>query len=116
MKSQQVCEEEMKVLWSQLAGEAREILAQARAYRTKTVETAKANAEYLKQILPEYKKRPKLVLQKIYNDAVEQILENADEKMIIQPSDTSAGREIRVMLNRDPAIKKKNSTKNSTQD
>ncbi|GAG18227.1 unnamed protein product, partial [marine sediment metagenome] len=50
-----------ELLWSQLAGAAQEKIARARAYRTKVVETARANAEYFQKLLPEYRKRPKLV-------------------------------------------------------
>ena len=80
---------------------------QARAYRTKVVEDARADAEYLHKILPEYRKRPKLVLQKIYQDAVQYVLDNADDKMIIPPSQGAQGREIRVILGKDPALKSK---------
>lgn len=78
-------------------------IAQARAYRKKVVETTKANADYLKQILPEYRKRPKLVIQNIYQDAIRYVLNNADENIIIG----SVGNEIRLILSRDPAIKPK---------
>jgi len=102
-----ITEQEEELLWSQLAGAAQEKIAQARAYRTKVVEIARANAEYLQKILPEYRKRPKLVIQKIYQDAIEHVLDNADEKMIIQPTEGTKGREIRILLNRDPTIKPK---------
>jgi len=98
-------------LWSQLAGKAQEQIADARAYRTQVVENARANADYLSRILPEYRKYPKLVIQRIYNDAIEQILGNADEKIVIQPGQTTAGNEIRVLVNRDPAIKAKSESK-----
>jgi len=100
-------QEQQELLWSQLAGQAQEQIAQARAYRTRVVETARANAEYLQNLLPEYRKRPELVIQKIYQDAVEQVLNNADEKMIIQPTEGAKGREIRILLNRDPSLKPK---------
>jgi membrane protease subunit HflK len=103
-------EQQQEPLWSQLAGRAQEKIADARAYRTKVVETARANAEYLRRILPEYRKRPELVVQRIYKDAIEEILENADEKIVIQPAQTGAETEIRVMVNRDPAIKPKSGT------
>jgi regulator of protease activity HflC (stomatin/prohibitin superfamily) len=104
--------EEKELLWSQLAGQAQEKIAGARAYRTKVVETAKANAEYLQKLLPEYRKRPELVVQKIYQDAIEYVLNNVDEKIIIQPAEEGAlGREIRVLLNRDPTIKLKSEEK-----
>jgi membrane protease subunit HflK len=98
-------EQQMELLWSQLAGVAQEKIAQARAYRTKVVETAKANAEYLQKLLPEYRKRPDLVIQEIYQDAIETVLNNADEKMIIQPTEGTKGREIRILISRDPALK-----------
>jgi len=94
-------------VWDQAAGEAQERIAQSRAYRTKIVEAARANAEYLQQILPQYRERPALVVQKIYQDAIEYILDNVDEKMIIQPSKNAKGKELRVLLNRDPATKSK---------
>jgi membrane protease subunit HflK len=94
-----------KQMWDRVAGQGRQTLSEARAYRTKVVEDAKASAEYLEQILPEYKKRPKLVIQKIYQDAVSEVLDNAKEKMIIQPSDKVKNKELRIMINRDPAIK-----------
>jgi membrane protease subunit HflK len=103
-------EQTRELLWSQLAGTAREKIAAARTYRTEVVERARANADYLESILPEYRQRPKLVLQKIYLDALEQILgNNPDEKFVVQTSDRTKGTEIRVLLNRDPTIKKKKS-------
>jgi regulator of protease activity HflC (stomatin/prohibitin superfamily) len=104
-------QDEQELLWSQLAGEGREIIAEAKAYRTKTVESAKANAEYLQKILPEYQKRPKLVIQDIYQEAIEYVLNNADEKMIIQPAKGIKGKELRVLINKDPAIKPKSEEK-----
>ena len=102
-----VSEQEKELLWAQVAGQAAEIIAQAQAYRTKVVEVAKANAQYLREILPEYHKHPELVVQRIYLDAIEYILDNADEKMVIQPTEGVKGREIRVLINRDPTIKPK---------
>jgi len=102
-----------ELLWSQVAGQARTKIAQARAYRTEVVETAKANAEYLHRILPEYRKRPELVLQRIYADALEYILKNADEKFVIQTSKEAARHEIRVILNRDPTLKPKTEGKSA---
>ncbi|MFQ6034610.1 MAG: protease modulator HflK [Sedimentisphaerales bacterium] len=100
-----ISEEEKEFLWSQLAGAAQEKIAQARAYRTKVVESAKANVEYLREILPEYRKRPRLVTQKIYLDAIEYVLNHAAEKFVVQPTKGSKGREFRIILNRNPTIK-----------
>ena len=106
-----VSEKDKDLLWSQAAGQAQKILATARAYRTKVVETARANADYLERLLPEYKKYPKLVIQKIYNDAVEQVLNDADEKFVIQPTEGTKGSEIRVMMSRDATLKPKSTEK-----
>ena len=91
-------------LLSRLTGTCQEKISLARAYRTKTVETAKADAEYLAMLLPEYRKRPKLVLQKLYQDAIEEVLNNADEKVFLQPSTSVRPKELRILINRDPTI------------
>lgn len=94
--------------WNNASGTVQQIIAEAKAYRTKVVESAKANADYLQKLLPEYRKRPKLVLQKIYQDAIEEVLSNMQETIIAQPSSGAKNREFRVMINRDPsAVKKK---------
>ncbi|MBN2594304.1 MAG: protease modulator HflK [Sedimentisphaerales bacterium] len=108
-------EQTREQLWSQLAGAAGKKIADARAYRTKVVERARANADYLESILPEYRQRPKLVLQNIYLDAMENILKNADEKFVVQTTKGSKGTEIRVLLNRDPTIKKKKKSTGQTE-
>ena len=100
-----VSEQEEELLWSQLAGAAQGKIAEARAYRTKVVEIAKANADYLQRLLPEYRKRPKLVLQEIYQDAMEYVLNNTDEKIIIQQG--AEDTEVRIIINRDRTLKPK---------
>ncbi len=110
-----ISDQEKELLWSQLAGAGEEKIAQARAYRTKVVETAKANADYLQQLLPEYRKRPELVIQKIYQDAIEYVLNNADEKFVIQPTEGAKGKELRILVNKDPSLKPKSSKEQTTQ-
>ncbi len=99
-------------LWDQLAGEAQKVISEARAYRTKVVEDARANAEYMQSLLPEYRKRPALVMQKIYQDAIEEVMAAADEKIFAQ-RDPGAGKssEVRVMINSNPVKEKKSQTK-----
>lgn len=109
LHNESIDEQNRELFWSQLAGTAREKIADARTYRTEVVERARANADYLESILPEYRQRPKLVLQKIYLDAMEQILNNADEKFVVQTTKGSKGTQIRVLLNRDPKLKPKRS-------
>lgn len=101
----EVDEGRLGYLWSQVAGEAQNTVAQAQAYSTKVVEDAKANATYLASILPEYRKWPELVAQGIYLDTIERVLENAEEKFIIEPAEASQGQEIRIMVNRDQTLR-----------
>ena len=104
-----ISEEEMELLWFQLAGKAQEKITEARAYRTKVVANARANAEYFQELLPEYRKHPELVVQKIYQDAIERIFDNAVEKFIIQPTEGTKETEFRILLNRDPSLKPRTS-------
>jgi predicted ATP-grasp superfamily ATP-dependent carboligase len=75
------------------------------------VEEARANADYFRNLLPEYRERPELVVQKIYQDTVQAVLEKADEKMIIQPTQGAKAKEIRIQMNRDPVIKQESDEK-----
>jgi membrane protease subunit HflK len=110
LHDESVDEEMLEYLWSESAGTAKERIAGARAYRTKVVKDAQANASYLMSLLPEYRKRPELVIQTIYLDAIQQIFDNAEEIFVVQTSEGSKGSEIRVQLNSDPSIKRKNNT------
>ena len=110
-----VSEQASEHLWSQVAGTAQEKLSDARVYATKVEKDAEANADYLKNLLPEYRQRPELVVQKLYLDAVEQILANADEKFFIQTTEAAKDKEIRIQLNADPLIKSEKIREQSTQ-
>lgn len=92
-------------LWSQVTGDAQQIIAHAHAYQTKVVEAARASASYLASILPEYRKRPELVARERYLAAIEEILSSADEKFVLDSSGTDRDREIRILLNRDNKLK-----------
>jgi regulator of protease activity HflC (stomatin/prohibitin superfamily) len=100
-----IAQEQTELLWSELAGTAQKKIDEARAYQREVVETARANADYLRQILPEYRKRPELVARQIYWDAIQRILSNPDAKFIIQPAEGAKRVEIRVLTGRDPRIK-----------
>lgn len=109
--SKELTDQQKESYWMNASGTAQQTIAEARAYRTEVVESAKANADYLQKLLPEYQKRPQLVLQRIYQDAIEEVLSNAQEKIISQPGSATKNREFRVMINRDPTIKKEKENK-----
>jgi modulator of FtsH protease HflK len=96
-----------EALWDQLAGDAQKTISEARAYKTTVVQNAKANADYMKSLLPEYRKRPQLVMQKIYQDAIEEVMASADEKIYAQRAPGATGDEVRVMINSNPVKEKK---------
>jgi hypothetical protein len=76
------------------------------------VEKARANADYLGQILPGYRQQPELVISQIYLDAMQEVLRNVDEKIVFDRCDKAKEREIRVLVNRDMMSKPKQSQPN----
>ncbi|UCG55836.1 MAG: hypothetical protein JSU70_13305 [Phycisphaerales bacterium] len=96
-----VSDEDRNMLWDQVDGAARQKIAEAHTYETQVVEDARANWEYLRRLLPEYRKRPELVVHNLYQDTVEEVLANA-ERFIMRE-----GAEWRILLSRDPNIKPK---------
>jgi membrane protease subunit HflK len=105
LKTPGTSDKELESLWQQVAGKAQQKIADARAYRKKVVESARADADYLKQILPEYQKRPLLVISEIYRNAMTKILDKANEKFFIDPVKSDKGSEVRIQYNSDPALK-----------
>jgi regulator of protease activity HflC (stomatin/prohibitin superfamily) len=108
LKKATLTDQEKERLYSLLAGDAQSRIAEARAYRTETVESARANAEYLEHVVEQFRKRPELVLQDIYQQMIREVMEKADEKMIAEQGD-----EIRIMINRNPYIKKSKKKKDT---
>jgi membrane protease subunit HflK len=90
-----------------MKGQVQGRISEARAYKTRVVAETKANAEYLQKLLPEYKKHPALVLQRLYQETIEQVMASAEEKIMIQPQAGEKGREIRIQLSRDMKAQKK---------
>lgn len=107
-----VTEEQQSSLWSQVTGDVQDAVAQAQTYQTNVVERARANADYLLRILPEYRRRPQLVARQIYLDAMQEILKNVDEKFILDKSDNAKEREVRILINRDALLKPKQNPQN----
>lgn len=97
--------ETVEDLWAQVSGECQRILAEAKAYRTSVVESARSTSQYFLSLLPEYHSRPQLVVQALYLDAIGQVLADLDEKFVLQSGQQQKTREIRILLNRDPTIR-----------
>ena len=107
LKQPDLSEQDRRQYLSQLSGTSRDIIAKARAYYTTVVEAAKANADYFQKLLPEYRQHPKLVVQRIYLDAIEQIFDNAVETIIVQSSAGGKGKQMRILINSDPAQRRR---------
>lgn len=101
-----ISDERKEELLSQLAGASREIIDAARGYRTQVAKDAESNAIYLKELLPEYRNHPKLVLQKIFQDAHKEVLANAYEKIFVQPSTSDKTRQLRILISSNPLLKR----------
>lgn len=106
LKQPALTQPQQEELVTHLSGQVQTTIAKARAERTTVVNDARASAEYLQKLLPEYRKYPDLILQDIYQNAVTEILTNADEKFVLQRSPDGKPVEFRFLLNRDPNVQK----------
>jgi membrane protease subunit HflK len=112
LRDKNASEPQRAALWAQVTGDVQDAVAQAQTYRTRVVEKARANADYLGQILPAYRQMPELVTRRIYLDALQEVLRNVDEKIVFDRCDEAKEREIRVLINRDALLKPKQSQPN----
>jgi membrane protease subunit HflK len=105
-------EPQLASLWSQATGDIQDTIAQGQIYQARVVDRARMNADYLRQILPEYRLRPELVTRYLYLDAIQAVLKNVDEKFIVDKCDEAKEREIRVTVTRDTLLKPKQNPTN----
>ena len=102
---------QLAALWPQATGEIQDVIAQAQTYRTRVVERARMNADYLTRILPEFRQRPELVAREIYLREMREVLANVEDKWILDKCEKAKEQEIRILLNRD-TLKPKQSQPN----
>lgn len=88
---------QVQELMEQAGGSAREIIEKSLSYRTKLVKSAKADAEYLQALLPEYRKNPKVVLTRLLLSTLEQAMPAVHKWYM--PKDVYR---IRMQIDRDP--------------
>ncbi len=84
-------------LLDQAGGAVQDILADAKIYKTKVVESARADAEYLQALLPRYQESPNVVLTRLLLSTVEKLLPKVRKWYL--PEDIN---QARFMLDRDP--------------
>ena len=106
--------EELEALWAQLKGKAKEKLSDAEIYATRVARNAEASANYLKNLLPEYKKSPDIVISRLYYDMHLKVLGNAEEIIAVNNKSGISGSQLWILLNRNTSLKPKNN-ENSNQ-
>jgi regulator of protease activity HflC (stomatin/prohibitin superfamily) len=82
-------------------GRASKVLADARAYQTRIVESVKASSSYFEKVLEEYQKNPETMLMSLHADAVRDVLKRADVKYVIH-SKSNGAQEVRLLLGPEP--------------
>ncbi|MBN2449830.1 MAG: protease modulator HflK [Lentisphaeria bacterium] len=82
-------------------GEAFRILDEARAYKTRIVESVKAEGAYFQTVLGEYRKNPRTMLVALYTDTIRDVLTRVQTKYILHVN-TDGQQEIRLQLGPEP--------------
>jgi regulator of protease activity HflC (stomatin/prohibitin superfamily) len=73
------------------------LLAQARAQKSRRIESAQARAENFAKLAEEYHRNPEIILRELYVETLRRILGQAEEKYVVSPQNQ---RQIRVLLKR----------------
>ena len=83
-------------------GEAYRVLDEARAYRTRNVESVQAESSYFLTVLSEYRKNPHTMLVALYSDAIRDVLRRVETKYVIRAAE-GGRQELRIQLGPQPA-------------
>ena len=87
---------------SKAQGEAAAIVNTAEAARTRLVQTVEAEANYFSDQLVDYRRDPKLYLQRVQLRTLTRVLTNAQEKFFLPDRADGKARELRLTLSREP--------------
>ena len=82
-------------------GEAYRVLDEARAYRTRNVESVQAESSYFLTVLNEYRKNPHTMLVALYSDAIRDVLRRVETKYVIRAAEGDR-QELRIQLGPPP--------------
>jgi len=86
-------------------GEAFKILDEARSYKTRIVESMKADSSYFQTVLAEYNRNPETMLTTLYMDAIHEMLFKVPNKYIIHKN-AGLDQELRLKIGQVPDSKK----------
>ena len=101
---------EAKVL-RRAEGRAREILEEANAYKTRIVESLRADRKYFEAMLVEFRKSPDTVLTALYAEKIRDVLATVKTKYVIR---TSPDGNQEVRLNLGPRVLRAGSAEDKT--
>ncbi len=87
----------VRELLAQAGGTVQDILADAKIYKTKVVESARADAEYLQALLPRYQESPNVVLTRLLLSTLEKLLPKVRKWYLPEHVDQA-----RFIIDRDP--------------
>ena len=89
------------LLSGRTGGEAATILAEANAYYTATVQGVRSRVELFQQLLPEYRRNPEFMRDRLWAGVWEDILEAGTTEKVVLPF--TGGKTV-VRVSRDPTV------------
>ncbi len=81
-----------------IGGEVAAVMHDARSYRAQVVAKIRAETQYFESLLPQYRQNPGIVLNRLWQDAKQEILTGDIETIYLPPGQAY------VELNRDPVV------------
>lgn len=87
-------------LSNEAKGNASQILSQAKSYKINTIEETKSDAQYIEEILEEFKNNPDMFIFLAHQQVLRDVLEKVESKYIFDNTKTRK-RELRLLLNRN---------------
>ncbi len=93
-----------------IGGKVAQHIHEARAYRTQVIAQVRGEAEYFTSLLPQYRKNPRIVLNRLWQDTTQRILTGDIETMYVPRGQTY------LELNRDPRIQLEREKRKLTQE
>ena len=85
------------------SGQVSSILSDAKSYKSRILEEAKADSDKFEQLLVKFKENPDIFIDQIYREAIAEALESVDETWIV----TGEPEEVRIYIGRDQELDKK---------
>lgn len=83
-------------------GEAAAVLNQGAAAANQIVQSARADARYFSDLLPQYRRDPAQFRQRLLTETMERVLAGAQDKFFLPAHSGDTARELRIQLNREP--------------